>query len=146
MNSVQLNKIMKTQQNTKPYYLGTFSVNNLPRPEYPSCFIFNNQKSIQPGQHWIAIYFSKNKIAEFFDSFGNSPKFYGIEKYLLKNSKSYKWNTKILQSKFSPYCGLYCALYLIIKCKNKSLNFFLRLFQSPINNDNYLKKIIKKYL
>jgi len=65
---------MKQHPATKKFYLGTFSADNLPKKiVYPSCFIFNNQKSHLPGQHWIAIYFSKSKKSEFFDSLGKSP-------------------------------------------------------------------------
>ena len=130
MNSIEMTTIMKKHTATKNHYLGTFSLDNLPKKvEYPSCLIFNNQKSDQPGQHWIAIYFDKRENSEFFDSYGNGPDYYGIKDYLEKNSKRIVWNKKCIQSIDSVYCGFYCILYLISKCKGRSLKYFLGLFE-----------------
>lgn len=137
---------MQNHPATKKHYLGTFSVDNLPmKIRYPSCFIFNNQKSNQTGQHWIAVHFDQQKKAELFDSFANSPKHYGISEYLQKHSVSVNYNKKVLQGFFSPYCGVYCILYLIYKCRSKTLNSFLKYFKSSRENDNIFSKLIKKY-
>ena len=146
MNSLQLNKVMKSQKETRKSYLGTFALDKLPQKvRYPSCLIVNNQKSTEPGEHWVAIYFGKNKKAEFFDSFGNSPHTFGLEKYIQNNSLTMKFNRIKLQSDFSLFCGYYCVLYLIYKCKGYSLNYFLKLFDNPIDNDKIFLKLIKKY-
>ena len=79
MNTLQINKIIENDFYAKKYYLGTVAIDQLPQYfKYPSCFIVNNQKSNQPGQHWIAIYFGKNRKAEFFDSFGQNAKYYNL--------------------------------------------------------------------
>ena len=91
MNTIQINQIMKNDKHTKKIYLGTFARDQLPVIiKYPACLIFNNQTSNQQGEHWIALYFNKKKHAEFFDSFGNSPKLYNLDKYLQNCSKNYK--------------------------------------------------------
>ena len=146
MNTDQLNKIMLRHNITKKIYLGTFAIDKLPETvRYPSCMIINNQKSTEPGEHWIALYFGKNKNSEFFDSFGNSPERFGLEKYIKKHSSKIKFNKKKLQSDFSLFCGYYCVLYLIYKCKGYSLNYFLNLFDNPIDNDKIFLKLIRKY-
>jgi len=147
MNTIQLTKIMKSHPSSKKLYLGTFSVDTLPTNiKYPSCLIFNNQRSDQPGQHWVAIYFGANKKAEFFDSFGGSPKDYGIDGYMKKHALSTVYNKQVLQTKLSVYCGLYCLLFLICKCKHRSLKYFLNLFDKPKINDNTFFRLINKYL
>lgn len=146
MNTVQLNKIMKKHKFTKKIYLGTFAIDKLPKKvKYPSCLIVNNQKSYEDGEHWMAIYFGKNKHAEFFDSFGNSPEKFGLDKFIKKNSKKITFNRIKLQSDFSLFCGCYCVLYLIYKCKGYSLNYFINLFDNPIDNDKIFVKLINKY-
>ena len=87
MNTLQINEIIEKDSYAKKYYLGTVALDQLPQfIKYPSCFILNNQKSKQPGQHWIAIYFGKNQKAEFFDSFGQSAKYYNLENYIKTRS------------------------------------------------------------
>ena len=95
MNTVQIDKIMNTDEYTKNTYLGTLSIDRLPKKVlFPSCIIINNQTSKEPGEHWIAIYFDK-KGGEFFDSFGNPPKYYNLEAYLRKKCKHFKFNRKV---------------------------------------------------
>ena len=55
---------------TKTAFLGVFSINNLPRqiPHLPVLLIMNTNTSNLPGQHWKAIYISKRRVGEVFDS------------------------------------------------------------------------------
>jgi len=146
MNTIQLTSIMKCHPATKQLYLGTFSVDNLPKKVvYPSCLIFNNQPSTLPGQHWIAVYFSEKRKSEFFDSLGKSPSYYGIEDYLKLHSIEIIWSERILQSNNSEYCGFYCLLFLICRCKSRSLKYFLNLFDKAIINDKTFDYLLKKY-
>ena len=136
MNTIQINEIMKNDKFTKNCFIGTFALNKLPKIKfYPCCLILNNKPDYHNGQHWLAIYFHKNKTAEFFDSFGNHPSFYNVVKYLENNSVRFKYNKTRLQSHTSYYCGLYCCFYLFNKSRNKSLNYFLKQFKSPMKND-----------
>jgi hypothetical protein len=146
MNTIQIDKIMKKHYFTNKIYLGTFAIDKLPiEVKYPSCLIVNNQKSSEEGEHWIAIYFGKNKQAEFFDSFGNPPKRFGLDKYINKHSSRMTFNKIKLQSNYSLFCGYYCLLYLIYKCKGFSLNYFLNFFNKPIDNDRIFLNLIKRY-
>jgi hypothetical protein len=38
------------------------------------------------GQHWLAFYYYYNGKCTFFDSFGHSPAFFGLEAYIEKTS------------------------------------------------------------
>ena len=146
MNTIQINKVLKSEVKTKKIYLGTFSVDQLPKKIiYPSCLIVNNQNSYESGEHWLAIFFHKNKVAEFFDSFGNSPCYYNLGNYLDSHSKRFTFNKTPLQSFTSLYCGLYCIFYLILKAKGRSLNYIINLFKTPYQNDKLFKSLIKKY-
>ena len=146
MNTIQINTVLKNHPSTKQFYLGTFSLDKMPKKiRYPSCFILNNQKSTEGGEHWLAVYFDKNKRAEFFDSFAKPPSYYGAQEYLDKHSISVKHNKRVLQTKFTAYCGIYSILFIIFKCKSQTLNSFLKYFDSSHNNDKNFTKLINKY-
>ena len=62
MNTVQIDKIMNTDEYTKNINLGTNPIDRLPKKVlFASCIIINNQTSKEPGEHWIAIYFDKKE-------------------------------------------------------------------------------------
>lgn len=146
MNSLQLEKIFEYYGKNKLFYYGIFPIDKLPVINgLPACLIINNQPSNKEGQHWIAIYFDKNRKCEFFDSFGKSPHFYGVNNYLRNNSKTININRKIIQSNISEYCGLYCIFFLIFKLKGRSMTFYNNLFKkNPIENDKMFSKWINK--
>ena len=141
MNTMQINKLMANDKFTKKIYLGTFPIDKLPtKIKYPSGFILNNQKSTEIGEHWIAMYFDNQKNCEFFDSFGNGPKFYNLGNYLNKMCNGYNsFNKKKLQSDYSSFCGYYCILFLLFKARCFSLRKFLSYFRDSNSNDLLLK-------
>lgn len=150
MNTIQLEKILEyyaKKSYKKSFFYGIFALDKLPHVQtFPSCLIMNNQTSDNEGEHWVAIYFDKYRRCEFFDSFGKSPKFYGIMPYLKKYSKSIKFNNKKIQSIFSPYCGLYSVFFLFFKLKGKSMNYYKNLFKKdPIKNDIMFSNWLKRY-
>ncbi len=103
MYSNVLDKILFNFPTTKNKYAGTFALDKLPkRVEYPSSMIINNQKSTQPGGHWISIHFDKKKRAIFFDSYAQSARSYNLEIFLKKHSISVTESTKPIQA-FSSY-------------------------------------------
>jgi hypothetical protein len=148
MNTLQLQKILEFYSNNKKIYFGIFSIDKLPIiDKFPSCLIMNNQTSREEGQHWVAIYFNKRKKCEFFDSFGKSPRFYGIMDYLQKYSTGIKYSKRVVQSNVSPYCGLYCVFFLIFKIKGRSMEYYEMLFKkNPLANDIMFSKWIDRYL
>ena len=147
MNNFQLNEILKKDDFTKKIYMGALAIDKLPSTiKYPSCLIINNQKSHQKGEHWLAVYYNSNKKSIFFDSFGFSPSKYHLDSFIKKTSLNSVYNKIQIQSIFSPYCGIYCVLFLLILSRGKSLNYFLKLFKKDtILNDKLIKKLIRKY-
>ena len=146
MNTFQIKDILSRDKQTKPYFLGVFARDELPTiSKYPACFIFNTDKRNEPGQHWLAIYFVKDKNAEFFDSLGYSPSFYKVDKFLDRYSKKYIWNEKRIQGFFSKFCGLYCVFYLYLRFRNKTLKNIQELFDLNFEkNDLFIEKLIKE--
>ena len=106
MNSLEITRILMKDEVTKKYFLGVFSRDTLPQKvHWPSALIINTDKSNQPGEHWLAIYYDENGTSEFFDSYGFDTEFYNFTNYLNLTSNNYIYNKKTLQGLFSNYCG-----------------------------------------
>ena len=145
LNTLQLLQIMKNHPSTSPYFIGVFARDRLPRKlRYPCCFIVNTQKAMEPGEHWLGVFYSSFREAEFFDSYGKPPEYYNLTSYLRTTSSSIVHNKKQIQSPFSPFCGHYCCFYLISRCKSIPMKKFLDYFSSnTVVNDVELEKMIK---
>lgn len=130
---------------TKNIFLGVFARNELPSLDeikYPSCLVLNNKNRGCTGEHWLAIYYNKEKTAFFFDSYGLNPIFYSLTNFLAQTSKNWKFNQKRLQG-ISQYCGYYCIFYLQSVCRNMSRNFFNHFSKNFEQNDKILSDIFE---
>lgn len=93
---------------------GVYPKNRLPfiLVPKPSGFIINLDENYKPGSHWVAVYFPRNGMAFYFDSFGNYPP-EEIENLLDRNAKNnWSWNKFRFQGDLSVLCGYYCILFL----------------------------------
>lgn len=134
--------ILEKDKFTRPIFLGAFAKDELPRPPpLPSCFIINTDPRSKPGEHWLAVYFNKRGYADFFDSYGNPPHYFGLDKYLFNNSSGFDYNKKRIQGD-SSYCGFYCILFLFYKARGEE-NVFFRQFTSKMSKND---KIITDFL
>ena len=147
MNTIQIDEIFKKHSYTKRVYKGTRAFNELPkRIIRPSAFIINTETRDKQGEHWLAIFYNTNGSVEFFDSFGLGPTFYGLDEFLIKSSKKCFYNTIALQSLNSVFCGYYCVLFILFKCKKKSfLNFLKHFDENTFINDKNIKNLIKDF-
>ena len=76
MNSRQLRWILSGDKFTKLSFTGVYAINeikSIKTVSYPSSFLINLDPSYQPGSHWVAVYFDKNGVGEYFDSFASYP-------------------------------------------------------------------------
>ena len=127
------NKELFTQINkdyySKKYFIGVFPRNKLPQIySYPCCFIINTDPDNKPGEHWLGFYFDKNRFCEFFDSFGLSPRLYGLESYIKKRSIDFNYNKQQLQHENSSTCGYYAIFFILLKNRHFSLSDISALF------------------
>ena len=79
----------------------------------------NADISIDPGDHWVAIYFRRDQ-AIYFDSYGRPPEEDCELPFLERNSKRWIHNTECLQSPLSKVCGMW-YIYIIHQL-NKGLD------------------------
>lgn len=145
MYSSTIDRVLKTDVETKNIYLGCFSFDERPSiTKYPSCFVINTQPRSKGGEHWLAIYFDNNENCYFFDSFGNKPSFYRLQNYILTYSKQWTYNTKQLQG-FEPHCGIYCIFFLLFISRKKLDIFFNAFTKNFIKNDKIFTNAIEKF-
>jgi len=134
-----IEKIVSKDKNLQKCFKGVIARNELPKKinNYPYCFIFNTKPRSHQGEHWLALYFSKNKTAHFFDSYGLPPSFYNLEKYILSVAKTYTYNKKCIQGQ-SNLCGIYCIMFLYFKARKQLRNFYSKFTKNFKQNDNLI--------
>ena len=76
------------------------------------------------GTHWIAIYFNKQMIGEFLDSYGKHLIHYNKHflDFINRNAVEWEHNKIQLQSAFSSVCGQYCIYFLYHHCRKRSMS------------------------
>jgi hypothetical protein len=147
MNSIQIEEIFKKHEYTKKIFKGAIAFDELPKKiKKPSAYIINTHTRDKEGEHWLAIFYSSNGNAEFFDSFGLGPEFYDLDQFLINTSKKCYYNTVALQSFNSQYCGFYCVLFILFKCQKISFFNFLNYFnKDTLINDKEILNLIQKF-
>ena len=133
---------------TKDAFLGVFPINHLPQhlPRFPVLFIINTNTSNLPGQHWKAIYVSKSREGEVFDSLA-TPVCLILEHWL--NTFTSKWtiSTLILQNPLSPSCGAYVLYFIMSRLNHTSLKSCIAPFSTNVfDNDERMELFMKTYL
>lgn len=143
MDTIQIEKLMRTNILTKKKFLGVFAIDKLPMKKLkrPCSIICNTDPSFKSGKHWIAFFLPKFGKIEYFDSFGLRPMNQEIYKFISMNGNEYKYNSKQIQSNKSKTCGKFCIMFLLFRSKNLKYIDFINLF---INDKKYNEKYINK--
>ena len=131
MDTADIERLLVNQ----PNFQGVFSSDTLPMS--PHLLVCNTDPAQKPGEHWIAIYVDKNGHGEYFDSFGRPPNKH-FEHYM--NSKCSRWscNKKQLQSRISSFCGYYCCLYVVLRCKGLDMSKIIGMFTNDTGYNDWL--------
>jgi len=96
-------------------------------PPKPKLLVCNTDPSTKPGQHWIAIHVDEHGRGEYFDSFGRAHNKHFAD-YLNEHCRIWTFNKKQLQSIISSFCGYYCCMYCMYRCRGVDLNGVVNLF------------------
>ena len=144
MNSIEIYQVLMGDDMSKANFSNVLARDQLPKKiNWPSSFVINTDKQSKPGEHWLAFYYDKDGICEFFDPLGFSPKYYHLDKFLQSTSKEYFYNSQQIQGLFSKYCGYYCTLFVMVKSRNHNLDFFLKLFSKNTKTNDLIIKQLK---
>lgn len=153
MNTSELLDIVQHDEcwQKKKCLLGVYPRDKLPAingPRCPLAMIINSDKHDKPGQHWLALYVNPRGKISFFDSFGKSALFYGVEidEYICDNYPAaqgvYEANRVQIQDSSSSMCGLFCVFFLNHCCRGLSMTEIVNKFEFPKNlklNDDLLR-------
>ena len=76
MNSNQLHWILSNDKVTSRNFKGVYvldEIKHIKQISFPSAHVFNLDPSYKPGVHWVAVYFDREGLPEYFNSFGRPP-------------------------------------------------------------------------
>ena len=152
MNTRDIATVLRKDPFARRVFRGVYPRDKLPSSpvtiaRHPSAFIINTDTSRGAGIHWTAVYFFGNGKSVFFDSFGRPPQ-PDIERFILKNSFSYRFNNRLLQDMLSSACGLYVIYFVLQTSRGISLNRLLAVFHHlKLNtNDRTVLRLVKPFL
>ena len=148
MNSLEIKNILSHDRVTKKYFLDVFPSDQLPVRivHYPACFVCNVDSSTESGSHWLAFFLSSPDEGEFFDSYGNVPRYFKgpISEFASRYSRM-NYNPLILQSSITAVCGQYCVYYLYSRCRGQTLQKILSNFVTKnVCNDRLVYNFVAK--
>ena len=128
-------------------FLGVYAEDQLPHiDQRPFAAIVNTDPSQLPGTHWIAIYLSRDKPGEYFDSFGEYPDTPVVDYLNRESPRGWMYNTRKLQGQFSTLCGAYCVQYLEARHESKDpfSTILYKLFPKK-NNDVIVQQRMQEH-
>ena len=140
-----LNMMEIAYPHSRDVFLNVYARDKLPTsiPFYPCTLIINTDTNNLPGKHWIAIYVTKYKGAEYFDSLNQSPLH---DVALWMNRFSWKWKkvtSYAIQSPLSLQCGAF-VLYYVNERPVNSLHTVLRPFiKDCYRNEQFVDTYVK---
>ena len=142
MNMLQIERLLQNEKIFKK----VCAFDQLEKPVFPSAYVINSDPSNEPGKHWIAVYFDKRGLGEYFDSYGLAPAFVGLESYMdTYFLADWIYNRKTLQALFSNVCGHYCVYYILFRCRRVPLHAIVSDFTSNLTeNDHSISRFIRE--
>lgn len=85
-----IRNILKNDSFTGNTFNEVYARNEIPDIiNYPACIVINTKPRNNEGEHWLAVYYDKNKNAEFFDSYGHHPEYFKLTSFLNKTSNQW---------------------------------------------------------
>ena len=148
MNTQQLQSILSQDQCTGPIFGGVYSSDCLPKkaPWGKRIFIANTDPSSQPGRHWVAFYFGKDGVCNYFDSYGLPPLRAEFVSFMERNADSWVNNERRVQNPYSTLCGEYCLFFAAHMCRGLKMSQILKLFDDDKRlNDAMVVDFVHNY-
>ena len=125
MNTKEIERFLEADPVCRRVFQGVFSADTL--PPQPRLLVCNTDESTKPGQHWIAIHVDTCGRGEYFDSFGQEPNEH-FEVYMNRHCRNWTFNRKQLQSIISSFCGYYCCMFCVLRCRRMDMTRMVKMF------------------
>jgi hypothetical protein len=108
----------------KKYFLGVFSIDNLPKAlKINFFFVCNTKPSNAPGEHWFCVIKTQRNYIELFDSLGVNEEKELFYKQNLHFRGFLTFNETPFQSNSSQNCGFFCLYFIFQRLHNLDLTF-----------------------
>jgi len=145
LSTFQLRYLLKKMKTSISTYVGAIDQLKLIQKNQFAAII-NNEKSNEPGMHWIALYKSSPRSnVEIFDSFALPLSFYGseLQKFAKRFKVGIRKNTFQIQSFRLVLCGYISIFFLSMRIKGYSFDKIVDMFKPNRLNRN--EKIVKAF-
>jgi len=146
----QLNKILKDNNVTNRYFIGTFPACNYPISKNAVySFITNTDEHNRPGEHWNSWFVRDGKVI-FFDSFGRTPydqAFPQNYREFITKFNEVEYSRTQIQGFNGSTCGLFCVHCIYVLSLGLNLNNFINDYYNDFKrNDTILYTIVNSIL
>lgn len=131
MNTLDIERAMRSRTQTGAAFGGVFAANRLPIEIHvrPSFVVVNFDEDNLPGSHWACFFLPAHpRGVEFFCSMGQAPTHPRFAAFAARNGGITLWNAHQLQSEESDVCGEYVCTYALHRSLGQCLPSFTRLF------------------
>ena len=148
MNSKQLQWMLSGGKFTKLSFRGVYAIDEMElikTVSYPSSFVINLDPGYKPRSHWVAVYFDKNGVGEYFDSFAHYPPCKVVH-FLRSYAEGWQYNHMQVQELYTTTCGRFVVFYIYQKGRGLTLEVILRKYFSTHNklrNDLLVRDFVK---
>ena len=151
MNSREVASVLLKDIYTRRVFRGVYARDQLPlyvNTSQASAFIVNTDSTLGPGEHWVAVWFDGRGRAEYFDSFGLLPLYHDIESFIVRHSRSYVYNQRLLQDLTSSMCGYYVLYFVLMKSRGSNMSRMLSPFHPhrPRVNDRKVWSLVQRLM
>ncbi len=148
MNTIELINILFKDKFSRKLFCGVLPIDELENFKFrkPCSLIVNTDESSKPGEHWIALFITRNGSLEYFDSYGIKPFKKEIYQFIKKHQMKLIYNKKIIQNSLSINCGKFCLLFVLLRSRGFTMKKIVKFFVNKKYNDLLIRKIFSKYI
>ena len=82
MNNLSIKGLLKKDPQVQKIFKKVCALDEIEAPSFPYAYVINFDTSDKKGEHWVVVYFDKNRKGEYFDSYGLPPAILGLEAYI----------------------------------------------------------------
>ena len=148
MNSRQFRWILPDDKFTKLSFRGVYAIDEMKlikTVSYPSSFVINLDPSYKPCSHWVAVYFDRNGVGEYFDLFPRYPP-HEIDDFPCSHAKGWQYNRMQVQEIYTTTCGQFVVFYIYQNSQGLTLEVILHKYCSTHNklrNDLLIRDFVQ---
>ena len=146
MNTNEIENAICQDPSAEAIFIGVYARDQLPKSiKYPAAMVWNTDPADQPGEHWVAAYFTEDGIGEYFDSYGLEP-LPCFKRYMDKQSRQWTWNQVSLQDVWTSACGHFCVFYVIHRSRGIPMETITEALNCIERNDQYVMEAVTALL